>query len=154
MQSSIIAGIEEVAAKDEQRAEQPVASSMKPVAGTNLRCLEDPVFEFERSKNAEGTTSVSALAAGGTAASAAAAAAAAAAGGTPAAQTGYRVLEAESPTGTGAASGAGTAPGYHVLGAPALSPGSAQRTVASDVLEKARNRFDKFWGKGGPENQA
>lgn len=86
----------------------------------------------------------------------------------PAPQQSYRVLEAESPSqgtgggsssisgtaGTGGSTGGSTAAGYHVLEAPAVVPGSAQRTAASDVLEKARNRFDKFWGKGnnGAEN--
>jgi len=39
--------------------------------------------------------------------------------------------------------------GYRVLEAPdvpLVSPTSG-RTLASDVLDKARNRFDKFWGK-------
>lgn len=84
-------------------------------------------------------------------------------------QQSYRVLEAESPgqgsgngggatsgaTGTaGGTTGSSSAGGYHVLEAPAVIPGSAQRSTASDVLEKARNRFDKFWGKGnnGTEN--
>jgi hypothetical protein len=30
---------------------------------------------------------------------------------------------------------------------PLVSPTSG-RSLASDVLEKARTRFDKFWGKG------
>lgn len=71
----------------------------------------------------------------------------------------YRVLEADtsqgggiSSTGTGSTTGSGG--GYHVLEAPVVVPGTAQRSAASDVLEKARNRFDKFWGKGnnGMEN--
>lgn len=85
-------------------------------------------------------------------------------------QQSYHVLEAESPTqgsgsggngatsgttGTAGSTGTSTTGGYHVLEAPApVIPGSAQRSTASDVLEKARNRFDKFWGKGnnGTEN--
>lgn len=80
----------------------------------------------------------------------------------PAAQQSYRVLEAESPSqeggggtaGVGSSIGGSGASGYHVLEAPTVIPGSAQRSAASDVLEKARNRFDKFWGKGnnGAEN--
>lgn len=75
-------------------------------------------------------------------------------------QPGYRILEAESPqsgsVGGGGGVGGGVSSsggGYHVLEAPAVVPGSAQRSAASEVLEKARNRFDKFWGKGsGSEN--
>lgn len=106
---------------------------IKPVAGTNLRCLEDPIFEFERGKNNTVSTTTTT---------------------TPAPTvpgTGYRVLEAEDTNilhGTG-----GISSGYHVLEAPNLSPGSTQRT-ATDVLEMARNRFDKFWGKNGSDSQA
>lgn len=74
-------------------------------------------------------------------------------------QQGYRILEAESPqSGTTEGGGGGgssmgglgssSGGGYHVLEAPTVVPGSAQRSAASEVLEKARNRFDKFWGKG------
>lgn len=80
----------------------------------------------------------------------------------PAPQQSYRVLEAESPSqsasggsgsisgigGTGSSTGSSTTGGYHVLEASAVVSGSLQRSAASDVLEKARNRFDKFWGKG------
>ncbi|KAG7199773.1 hypothetical protein KM043_000437 [Ampulex compressa] len=170
-----------------QRASEP---SIKPIVGTNLRCLEDPVFEFERKKEAGGppssttttttlttttttttTTTMTTTTTTSTTAAAVAAAAAAAAAATPTAggQQGYRVLEAEAASGQGeggggestaggAMSGVGglgsSGSGYHVLEAPApIVPGSAQRLTASDVLEKARNRFDKFWGKGGgPEN--
>ncbi|XP_015594429.1 uncharacterized protein LOC107267351 isoform X24 [Cephus cinctus] len=133
----------------EQTKNERSEPAIKPVAGTNLRCLEDPVFEFDRKK--EGDLSVAGLP-----------------------QQGYRVLEAESPEATpgapgvvgGGVSSAPTATsgvgsgapviagsgGYHVLEAPAVSPGSTQRSVTSDVLEKARTRFDKFWGKGGAEN--
>ncbi|XP_043484937.1 uncharacterized protein LOC122512882 isoform X6 [Leptopilina heterotoma] len=101
---------------DKQQASDP---SMKPVAGTNLRCLDDPVFEFDRKKE---TTSVP----------------------TATGQHGYHVLEGTSPQ-------LASSTGYHVLEAPPISPGSSQRSAATDVLEMARNRFDKFWGKG-PEN--
>ncbi|XP_076549012.1 uncharacterized protein LOC117600883 isoform X8 [Osmia lignaria lignaria] len=123
------AGSVEEESKDQQRSEP----SIKPVAGTNLRCLEDPGFEYDRKKDvgAQPTTTATMT--------------------TPSSSTppqpGYRILEAESPQ------PAGTAGGYHVLEAPTVVPGSAQRSAASEVLEKARNRFDKFWGKGsGSEN--
>lgn len=101
--------------------------------GTNSQCLEDPVFEFERKKDSpmlvtqppSSTT-----------------------------QQGYRVLEATPlpQTSIGGNGGGGSTTGtggYHVLEAPTIGPGSAQRTgTASDVLDAARNRFDKFWGKG------
>lgn len=131
-------------------ASEPAA--VKPVAGTNLRCLEDPVFEFERGKSNEPST----IAPASTTTTSSSVAAPSSVPGVPVQAGGYRVLEAESPPAASVTSGigAGSSSGYHVLEAPALSPGSAQRSVASDVLEKARNRFDKFWGKGGPENQA
>lgn len=90
--------------------------------------MEDPIFEFERGKNDTVLTTPAATVPG----------------------TGYRVLEAEDTNicGTG-----GTSSGYHVLEAPNLSPGSTQR-AATDVLEMARNRFDKFWGKNGSDSQA
>jgi len=81
-------------------------------------------------------------------------------------QQSYRILEAVSPpqsiggsgsgggngNGNGGAGGGSAGSGYHVLEAPTIVPGSAQRSAASDVLEKARNRFDKFWGKGNNGN--
>ena len=86
------------------------SSGIKPVAGTNLHCLEDPVFEFEHSKIDNSSTSIAST------------------------------LPASSQLG-----------GYHVLEAteaPIASTHSSTNPGASDVLEKARNRFDKFWGKG------
>ncbi|XP_063980398.1 proteoglycan 4 isoform X15 [Diachasmimorpha longicaudata] len=115
----------------EKLAEEP---SIKPVAGTNLRCLEDPVFEFDRGQKSEEPLPP--------------------APSVPVTQSGYRVLEAEEPVVPAGGTGGTSSSGYHVLEAPALSPGAQQRSVTSDVLEIARNRFDKFWGKGGSENQA
>jgi len=125
------------------------------MAGTNLRRLEDPTFEMESKR--EGGIPVAITTAPVTTTSST----------SPAPQS-YRVLEAELPSqstggggsgisgtaGSGSSTGGSTAGGYHVLEAPAVVPGSAQRSAASDVLEKARNRFDKFWGKGnnGAEN--
>ncbi|XP_044591316.1 flocculation protein FLO11 isoform X14 [Cotesia glomerata] len=116
-----------------EKPEEPKNPAIKPVAGTSLRCLEDPVFEFEKSKAETAATAPTTTS-------------------TTSGGSGYRVLEAEDPASEATAPVA-TGSGYHVLEAPALSPGSAQRSVASDVLEIARNRFDKFWGKGS-DNQA
>ncbi|CAL7946461.1 unnamed protein product [Xylocopa violacea] len=132
---------------EEESKEQPKPAepSIKPVAGTNLRCLDDPGFEYDRKKEGTQPTTTATMT-------------------TPSSSTtpqpGYRILEAESPQGgtTGGGggtggSGGGSGGGYHVLEAPTVVPGTAQRSAASEVLEKARNRFDKFWGKGsGSEN--
>nr|XP_031839452.1 proteoglycan 4-like [Nomia melanderi] len=135
---------------DDSKSESRADPSIKPVAGTNLRCLEDPGYEYERKKDATQATTTATM----TTPSSSTA---------PSQPAGYRILEAESPqsatgTGTSGTSGGGGGPmastgGYHVLEAPTVVPGSAQRSAASEVLEKARNRFDKFWGKGsGSEN--
>ncbi|XP_017799074.1 PREDICTED: flocculation protein FLO11 [Habropoda laboriosa] len=136
-------GVEEDS-KDQQKSEPTI----KPVAGTNLRCLDDPGFDYDRKKDPGQPTTTSTIT-------------------TPSSSTtpqqGYRILEAESPQGgsTGGGGGGGgmggsvssSGGGYHVLEAPTVVPGTAQRSAASEVLEKARNRFDKFWGKGsGSEN--
>ncbi|CAB3381629.1 Hypothetical predicted protein [Cloeon dipterum] len=53
----------------------------------------------------------------------------------------YAVLEApEAPAAPARPSG------YRILEAPEPLEAPSARSVASDVLEKARNRFDKFWG--------
>lgn len=122
-------------------------TSIKPITGSNLRCLDDPTFEYDKGQKDNSTVPTTTTIVTGATAPV----------GTTAQTTGYRVLEAEDPvippiSGSSTTSTGGS--GYHVLEAPALSPGSAQRSVASDVLEKARNRFDKFWGKGNSDNQA
>ncbi|XP_066584964.1 uncharacterized protein [Prorops nasuta] len=129
-------GEESIEADDDSKAqvEELKADSLtKPIAGTNLRCLEDPSFDYERKESGFPTTVTNV------------------APPTTSHQPGYRVLEAETANQPGNGGGAaGSTGSYHVLEAPPIvSPGSAQR--ASDVLEKARSRFDKFWGKG-PEN--
>ncbi|XP_011057854.1 PREDICTED: proteoglycan 4 isoform X4 [Acromyrmex echinatior] len=143
----------EIADVVEEKERQSPESSIKSVTGTNLRRLEDPTFEMESKR--EGGIPVAITTAPVTTTSST----------SPALQS-YRVLEAESPAqgttggsssstaGTGSSTGGSTAGGYHVLEAPTVVPGSAQRSAATDVLEKARNRFDKFWGKGnnGAEN--
>lgn len=116
------------------------------MAGSNLRCLEAaPTFEEKKKDSSLPTTTT--LVTTTTSST------------SPATQS-YRILEAESsPQDTGGNSGttstgSSTVGGYHVLEAPAIVSESTQRSAASDVLEKARNRFDKFWGKGnnGAEN--
>ncbi|XP_043256551.1 cell surface glycoprotein 1 isoform X2 [Colletes gigas] len=131
-------GGSEKESKDQPRPEP----SIKPVAGTNLRCLDDPGFEYERKEAGQQPATTTTMT-------------------TPSSssvpQPGYRILEAESPQGStgGGVGGVGGSSGgsYHVLEAPTVVPGTAQRSAASEALEKARNRFDKFWGKGsGSEN--
>ncbi|XP_053984849.1 protein piccolo isoform X7 [Hylaeus volcanicus] len=136
-------GEKESGGAEEESKDQPrPESSIKPVAGTNLRCLEDPGFEYERKEAGQPTTTATMT--------------------TPSSSTapqpGYRILEADLPQGGGGGGGVGGVAGssggsYHVLEAPTVVPGTAQRSAASEALEKARNRFDKFWGKGsGSEN--
>ncbi|XP_043803509.1 serine/arginine repetitive matrix protein 1-like isoform X3 [Apis laboriosa] len=131
---------------EEESKEQRSEPSIKSVAGTSLRCLEDPSFEYERKKEGSQPTTTATMTAPSS---------------TTTPQQGYRILEAESPQGgtidSGGAGNVGgigsSGGGYHVLEAPTVVPGSAQRSAASEVLEKARNRFDKFWGKSsGSEN--
>ncbi|KAL0100625.1 hypothetical protein PUN28_019196 [Cardiocondyla obscurior] len=126
----------------EEIKEQHNVDMSKSVVGSNLKRLDDPMFEMERKK--EDSTSVVTTTTSS---------------GLPAPQQSY-FSESEIPSqGSGSGSGSvggtvsstgggGAGSGYHVL--ETVVPGSA----ASDVLEKARNRFDKFWGKGnnGAEN--
>lgn len=114
--------------------------SVKPIAGT--RHLEDPTSELEKKDSNVPTTKMLVTTSSSM---------------SHAPQQSYRILEAESSpqdTGGTTSTGSSTVSGYHVLEAPAIGPESTQRSAASDVLEKARNRFDKFWGKGnnGTEN--
>ncbi|XP_014480987.1 PREDICTED: uncharacterized protein LOC106747705 isoform X2 [Dinoponera quadriceps] len=144
---------------EETKERQSPEPSIKPVAGTYLRCLEDPMFEFERKKQESGRLPTTTSAPMTTTTTTTTATTTASSSSAP--QQGYRVLEAESPQTGGGAVGAGdtasttgsTAGGYHVLEASPVVPGSAQRSAASDVLEKARNRFDKFWGKGNNDTE-
>ena len=119
-------------------------------ADTSLKCLEEPSFEFEASNEAKKNSE--------------AAPALAAAVKKPS----YRVLEdpyAEAPLEAAAASKGPKAPNYRVLEDPMTTamydpstsseavsasavtamPGSS-RPPASEVLEGAREKFDKFWG--------
>ncbi|XP_029159563.1 proteoglycan 4 isoform X5 [Nylanderia fulva] len=127
---------------EETKERQSPESLVKPAAGT--RCLEDPASEMEKKKDNVPTTITKMLVTTSSSTS-------------HAPQQSYRILEAESSpqdTGGTTSTGSSTMSGYHVLEAPAVGPDSTQRSAASDVLEKARNRFDKFWGKGnnGTEN--
>ncbi|XP_070165676.1 triadin isoform X13 [Polyergus mexicanus] len=128
---------------EETKERQSPEPSVKSVAGTNLRYLEDPTSEMEKKKDSSPPTTITTTLATTSSSM------------SPATQQSYRILEAESsPQDTGGSggttsTGSSTIGGYHVLEAPAIVPDSTQRSAASDVLEKARNRFDKFWGKGG-----
>lgn len=119
------------------------------------------MFELERKKQESGRLPTTTTAPMTTSMTATTTAATTTTASPSAPQQSYRVLEAESPQTGGGTVGAGdtaattgtTAGGYHVLEASPVVPGSAQRTSASDVLEKARNRFDKFWGKGNNDTE-
>ncbi|XP_019700195.2 mucin-5AC isoform X15 [Harpegnathos saltator] len=148
---------------EETKERQSPEPSIKPVAGTYLRCLEDPMFELERKKQESGRLPTTTTAPMTTSMTTTTTTTTTTTAPSPAPQQSYRVLEAESPQtgGGGGTAGAGdtpvttgsTAGGYHVLEASPVVPGSAQRSAASDVLEKARNRFDKFWGKGNNDTE-
>ncbi|XP_072752984.1 uncharacterized protein [Anoplolepis gracilipes] len=128
----------------EETKERQSPEPVKSVAGTNLRYLEDPTFEVEKEKDSSLPTTTTLVTTSSST--------------PPATQQSYRILEAESSSqdigGSGTTSAGSSMGGYHVLEAPTIVSDSTQRSAASDVLEKARNRFDKFWGKGnnGTEN--
>ena len=142
-----------MAAKEEEpEAEKPTppvandATAVTTVPGTTLRCLEDPT-PFLFSRPATLVTSLPELPAEQPAVA-------------PPVQNAmpkaprYRVLEDPSQVDAPI-----PAQPYKVLEAPSSpkgmaavsSPGSSSpssnRTLASDVLEKARTRFDRFWTK-------
>ncbi|XP_012252360.2 proteoglycan 4 isoform X3 [Athalia rosae] len=93
--------------------------SARPVAGTNLRCLDDPVFALERKKESA----------------------------TPPGSGGYRVLEAEVPRGSEGPQRSQTAveapSGYRVLG-----PTESGVEDPCEVLDETYLRFQKFWSVG------
>ncbi|KMQ92863.1 mediator of dna damage checkpoint protein 1 isoform x21 [Lasius niger] len=125
---------------EETKERQSPEPSVKSAAGTNLKYLEDPTSETEKKKDSSLPTSITKMLVTTSSST------------SHAPQQSYRILEAESSpqdTGNGGttSTGSSTMGGYHVLEAPAIVPDSTQRSAASDVLEKARNRFDKFWGK-------
>ncbi|XP_065566391.1 muscle M-line assembly protein unc-89-like isoform X3 [Artemia franciscana] len=114
---------------------QPIS---RPLPGSTLRCLEDPSFLFDTPKPVIPPATEKS-------------------GGTkviePTQQ--YRVLEAEGVPSDVLYQPTAFNP-YKVLeapgspkdgiAAPLVSPSSG-KSLASDVLEKARSRFDRFWGK-------
>ena len=107
------------------------------IADTSLKCLEEPSFEFEASKEAGAKKSTEAA---------------------PVKKPSYRVLEDPFEA---APAPKQKAPNYRVLEDPmttamydpstsseAVAPAAAgsSRPPASEVLEGAREKFDKFWG--------
>jgi hypothetical protein len=110
----------------------------KSVAGTTLKCLDDPIFDSSSTYPVGGEPSSI----------------------KPEFSSGspYHVLEGPSDVGDITLARPSSTP-YRILEAPdttietsptksatIMSP-SSSRSMASDVLEKARTRFDKFWGK-------
>ncbi|XP_069694376.1 nuclear protein MDM1-like isoform X9 [Periplaneta americana] len=126
MTSSIVGGIGAVNGLEEKPSTPP-AQYDTTIAGTTLRCLEDPSFEKGVSGPGlmETPTDPATGGSGG-------------GGGGGGVQGPYRILEASTST---QPQESPTKP------LPLVSPSSG-RSLASDVLEKARTRFDKFWGKG------
>ncbi|XP_043495776.1 uncharacterized protein LOC122519981 isoform X2 [Polistes fuscatus] len=142
--------------------EQDKGEAVKSIGSSNIKCLEDPMFELERKKiesvapttattptttATTTTTSASNLWRGPNAGSEGTAGGGGGDGGGGSNGSGETGTPISSTTTTTSATG-----GYHVLEAPPVQviPGTAHRSTATDVFEKARNRFDKFWGKGSP----
>ncbi|XP_015171503.1 PREDICTED: uncharacterized protein LOC107063875 isoform X9 [Polistes dominula] len=141
--------------------EQDKGETVKSIGSSNIKCLEDPMFELERKKIESDapttttptttatttTTSASNLWRGPNAGSEGTAGGGGGGGGGGSNGGGETGTPISSTTTTTSATG-----GYHVLEAPPVQmiPGTAHRSTATDVFEKARNRFDKFWGKGSP----
>lgn len=141
--------------------EEDKGEAVKSIGSSNIKCLEDPMFELERKKIESGapttttptttatttTTSASNLWRGPNAGSEGTAGGGGGGGGGGNNGSGETGTPISSTTTTTSATG-----GYHVLEAPPVQviPGTAHRSTATDVFEKARNRFDKFWGKGSP----
>ena len=111
------------------------------IPDTSLKCLEEPSFEFEASKEAVAKKSTESA---------------------PVKKPSYRVLEDpfEAAPAASAPSSKPKAPNYRVLEDPmttamydpstsseAVAPvAGGSRPPASEVLEGAREKFDKFWG--------
>ena len=133
------------------------------IAGTSLKCLEEPSFEFEASNETTNTAKPSSVSAG-----AASAATNFEAGfQPPSKKPSYRVLEDPFESAVVAQPNKRN-PNYRVLEDPmttamyepstssdatGASPSAAMtaatlsnRPAASEVLEGAREKFDKFWG--------
>merc|ERR1711911_479730 len=119
----------------------PAVPAPVKVNPARIRCLEDPLYMFSNPPASAGGIKGASVASM-----------------EPVAPKGprYRVLEAPSdemnvsPTSLALSTSATSSP-YKVLEAPLSptlsSPSSANRSLASDVLEKARTRFDRFWTK-------
>ena len=143
--SAMTAAKEPEAEKSTTQSTDADATAVTTVPGTTLRCLEDPT-PFLFSRPATLMTSPPASAAPSVPAA------------MPKAPR-YRVLEDPSLFQADASFSPSVAQPYKVLEAPSSpkgtaavsSPGSSSpssnRTIASDVLEKARTRFDRFWTK-------
>ena len=132
------------------------------IAGTSLKCLEEPSFEFEASNETANTAKPSSVSA-----AASAATNFEAGGQPPSKKPSYRVLEDPFESAAPVAQPK-RSPNYRVLEDPmttamyepstssdatGASPSAAvtaatlsNRPAASEVLEGAREKFDKFWG--------
>ncbi|PNF19386.1 hypothetical protein B7P43_G03610 [Cryptotermes secundus] len=123
MTTSIVGGHEAVNGLEEEKPSTLPFQYDTSTAGTAFRHQEGPSFDKGRSGSEllETPTEMSAGSAGG-----------------GSSQDPYRILEASAST---LPQESPTKP------LPLVSPSSG-RSLASDVLEKARTRFDKFWGKG------
>jgi hypothetical protein len=123
MTSSIVGGLKAVNGLEEEKPSTLTFQCDTSTGGTALRHQEGPSFDkgVSESEALETSTEMSTCSGGG---------------GGP--QDPYRILEASAPT---LPQESPTKP------LPLVSPSSG-RSLASDVLEKARTRFDKFWGKG------
>ena len=110
--------------------------------GTRLKCLEDPSFEFDAAPATAPTASASATAAASAAPK----------------KPSYRVLEDPFESDKSIGPAVKKSGPYKVLEDPMTTsvyeaaPVASSRPMASEVLEGARERFDKFWsGKAKPE---
>ncbi|KAF2899152.1 hypothetical protein ILUMI_07023 [Ignelater luminosus] len=88
------------------KVDTTAVSGTTPVAGTSLRCLDDPLMEA--------STAVPTV----------------------------PQVHQKNPS------------SYRVLEAPPLVSPTNERSFASEVLEKARNRFDRFWGKNSQDDSS
>lgn len=122
---------------DRPPAVPQMAPAPKTVPGTTLRCLEDPLSTSFPTWTPP-PTPVSATPGGS------------GVGSRPAPR--YRVLEAPGMASDVFYQPAGSPykiledPGTGAASSTSPSTAAVNRSLASDVLEKARNRFDRFWG--------
>jgi hypothetical protein len=124
MTSSIAGGLKAVNGIEEEKPTTQPMQYGTSVAGTAVHCLDDPSC----GRGASGSGALETLIETSACSS----------GEGGGVQDPYRILEAS------ASSQPHESPTKPV---PLISPSSG-RSLASDVLEKARTRFDKFWGKG------